>query len=212
MSPNTSDPVHSLLAQLHHQPLLVVLRAAEPIQHRERLQQLRERGIRHVELAWTGHPNWVPQVRELRSCFPELALGAASVCDAAGVQAALAAGLTYAVSPILHAPLLRLAAQQHLALVPGVMSPTEVHQASLLGCPLVKLFPASSLGKAYWNRLRSPLGKLPACIAAGGLTVADVEPWLEGGVDAVALGGSLESAESWDALSKLRLRLSCRRS
>jgi 2-dehydro-3-deoxyphosphogluconate aldolase/(4S)-4-hydroxy-2-oxoglutarate aldolase len=48
---------------------------------------------------------------------------------------------------------------------------------------------------------------LPACIAAGGLAPADVEAWLQAGVDAVALGGALDPVADWDQLSALLQRL-----
>ena len=53
-------------------------------------------------------------------------------------------------------------------LVPGVFSPTEVHQAIRFGCRVVKLFPAANLEPGYWSRLQAPLGPLPFVIAAEG--------------------------------------------
>lgn len=205
--PNTSESSLNLLASLHHQPLLVVLRAEQPIALEARLERLAQLGVRHVELAWTPHRHWVDQVSALASRFPALLLGAASLCSPAAVQQAAQAGLAYGVSPILDGALHQQACHQGLALVPGVMTPSEVHQARALGCPLVKLFPAVQLGLPYWRRLRQPLGPLPGCIAAGGLAVADVEPWLEAGVDAVALGGGLATEADWEALAALVARL-----
>ena len=98
--------------------------------------------------------------------------------------------------------MLQRAAQLGLTLVPGVFSPSEVCQAIALGCPMVKLFPAVSLGPAYWRRLAGPLGPLPFCIAAGGLGPVDLPTWLSAGVDAVALGGELSSDEAWSALRR----------
>jgi hypothetical protein len=61
-----------------------------------------------------------------------------------------------------------------------------------------------SAGIDHWRRLREPLGRpLPFCIAAGGLQRQDVLPWLEAGVDAVALGsglGAMEDAATWQEL------------
>lgn len=111
------------------------------------------------------------------------------------MAAAAAAGCRYAVSPVLDAKLQHQAAALDLVLVPGVMTPSEVHGARRLGCRLVKLFPAVSVGRHHWRRLRQPLGApLPFCIAAGGLSPADVLPWLAAGVDAVALGSGLSTA------------------
>jgi len=198
---------------LHRQPLLVVLRAFDPLELLPALERLEALGLRHVEVAWSGHPHWVPAVQQLRQHCAGLALGAASVVDCAGLEAAAAAGLAYAVSPVLEHTLVERARQLKLAFVPGVMSPTEVHRARLWGCPLVKLFPAAPLGRSYWQRLAGPLAGgqgLPHCIAAGGLGPDDVEAWLAAGVDAVALGGALVDATDWEALARLVERLGSR--
>jgi 2-dehydro-3-deoxyphosphogluconate aldolase/(4S)-4-hydroxy-2-oxoglutarate aldolase len=160
--------------------------------------------IRHVEIAWQPGPAWVEEMSALVARFPELELGAASVCETEGVVAAAAAGCRYAVSPVLDPDLLEAAAELDLLLVPGVMSPSEVHQARRLGCSIVKLFPAVSVGIGHWRRLREPLGDpLPFCIAAGGLRPVDVLPWLEAGVDAVALGSGLGDGDATPAWREL---------
>ncbi|MFM7085884.1 MAG: bifunctional 4-hydroxy-2-oxoglutarate aldolase/2-dehydro-3-deoxy-phosphogluconate aldolase [Cyanobium sp.] len=193
-----------LIQSLRRQPLLIVLRPGEPLQALPRLEQLEGLGLIHVEIAWQPLPGWAEQMAELVRCFPALELGAASVCEAQGVIDAAAAGCRYAVSPVLDPQLQQQAAALDLLLVPGVMSPSEVHQARRLGCNIVKLFPAVSVGVEHWRRLREPLGTpLPFCIAAGGLKPTDVLPWLEAGVDAVALGsrlGELEEPGPWPAL------------
>ncbi|MFQ6539627.1 MULTISPECIES: bifunctional 4-hydroxy-2-oxoglutarate aldolase/2-dehydro-3-deoxy-phosphogluconate aldolase [Aphanothece] len=211
--PSTSEPSRPidaygpLIQSLHHQPLLVVLRAERPLDLRERLARLEGLGVRQVEIAWSGHPQWSAQCAWLRMAFPRLNLGAASVVGRDALEAAAAAGLAYAVSPVLDEDLLSQARQCGLALVPGVMSPSDVHRARQLGCPVVKLFPAITVGSGYWRRLRDPLGPLPVCVAAGGLAVPDVMPWLEAGVDAVALGGRLDAPDAWSALGDLIGRL-----
>jgi len=203
-----------LIQSLRAQPLLIVLRPGEPLHALPTLQRLQALGVIHVEIAWQPLPGWADQMGELIGRFPALELGAASVCMPQGVADAAAAGCRYAVSPVLDAELQQRAAERELLLVPGVMSPSEVHQARRLGCRIVKLFPAVSVGISHWRRLREPLGApLPFCIAAGGLQPADVLPWLEGGVDAVALGsglGDLEAASAWrQLLSTLAARPGC---
>jgi 2-dehydro-3-deoxyphosphogluconate aldolase/(4S)-4-hydroxy-2-oxoglutarate aldolase len=199
-----------LTQSLQAQPLLIVLRPGEPLQALPTLQRLQTLGVIHVEIAWQPVQGWSDQMAELIDRFPALKLGAASVCEPEGVAAAAAAGCRYAVSPVLDADLLQQACERDLLLVPGVMSASEVHRARRLGCPIVKLFPAVSVGIDHWRRLREPLGSpLPACIAAGGLQPADVLPWLEAGVDAVALGsglGNLEESRWRELLATLSTR------
>lgn len=193
--PAAERPIQFLIQSLRAQPLLIVLRPAEPLAASPQLERLQALGLRHIEIAWQPSASWADQMAALVARFPDLELGAASVCAADGVAAAAAAGCRYAVSPVLDGELQRQAAALDLVLVPGVMTPSEVHSARRLGCAIVKLFPAVSVGREHWRRLREPLGApLPFCIAAGGLTPADVLPWLEAGVDAVALGSGLSSA------------------
>jgi 2-dehydro-3-deoxyphosphogluconate aldolase/(4S)-4-hydroxy-2-oxoglutarate aldolase len=187
------DPA-GLATSLRSQPLLLVLRPPEPRLAAPFLERLQRLGWLHVEVAWSPSPGWQEQCRELIAAFPALRLGAASVCSEEALASCSAAGFPYVVSPVLEPSLVRLARAAGLTLVPGVMSPNEVHQARILGCPIVKLFPAATVGPGHWRRLRDPLGpEMPLCIAAGGLGPADVIPWLEAGVDAVALGTALDS-------------------
>ena len=171
--------------------MLAVLRPTTLEEARAQLLPLQQLGLVHVELAVSLDPAWPSMVRGLAQEFPQLRLGGASVRCGAGLEAVAAAGLGYAVSPILERELLHQAEALGLPLVPGVFSPTEVAAAVRWGAPAVKLYPAAALPPTYWASLRGPLGPLPFCIAAGGLTPQDGQAWLQAGVDAIALGGQL---------------------
>ena len=168
-----------------------MLRSSDPTTLIPIVADLAAVGFVHVEIAWNHDPAWLPGCLQLRRTFPALQFGAASIVAIGALESVAAAGFAYAVSPVLDQALLVRAAALGLVLVPGVMTPTEVHQARRWGASIVKLFPARTLGASYWASLRSPLGGLPFCIAAGGLGPVDVAPWLAAGVDAVALGQSL---------------------
>ena len=163
-----NDPSAALIAGLRRQPLLVVLRAEQPLSLVPWLERLQGLGLRHVEIAWQPLPGWVEQMAELIQRFPALRLGTASVCEPRAVVESAGAGCRYAVSPVLDPALLEEAAKRDLLLVPGVMTPSEVQWARRLGCAIVKLFPAVSVGIDHWRRLREPLGvPLPFCIEIG---------------------------------------------
>ena len=184
------------MASLQHQPLLLVIRP-EPDDLAasdsgsallEQMQQLHAAGLRHLEVAWMDHPGWVGFMQRLQHRCPELNLGVASVTGAKALYDLSRLNLSYAMAPCWSQELVEQARGLGVLLVPGVFSPTEVHQAMRFGCRVVKLFPAANLGPGYWGRLRAPLGPLPFVIAAGGLEVGDIPVWLEAGHGAVALG------------------------
>ena len=133
----------------------MVLRSSSPLQAEPQLEHLRRLGVRHVEIAWQAGPLWVEEMAALLGRFPDLELGAASVCEIEAVDAAATAGCRYAVSPVLDPALLGAAAERDLVLVPGVMTASEVHSARRLGCAIVKLFPG---GERRHRPLAAPTG------------------------------------------------------
>ena len=205
-SPNTSDSdsfsnpwlvrQELLVASLQHQPLLLVIRpelqdlvaSGSGSGLLEQVQQLHAAGLRHLEVAWVDQPGWMGFIQRVQDHCPGLILGAASVTASKAFNDLSRLDLSYAMAPCWCPELVEQARGLGVLLVPGVFSPTEVHQAIRFGFRVVKLFPAANLGPGYWSRLQAPLGPLPFVIAAGGLDVSDLPVWLEAGHGAVALG------------------------
>ena len=207
---STSDRQQWLMASLRRQPLIIVLRPKESdllgpfLQSRlcQRLDLLVDLGVRHIEIAWMDHPHWSVLIAAILVRHPNLRLGVASVTSQRGLKAVIDLDLSYAMSPLLDRDLVSMAHQSNCCLVPGVMTPTEIRQAFVLGCSMVKLFPAVVLGRDYHRQIAAPMGDLPFMIAAGGLGVADLDPWLSAGYDAIALGRGVLSTT--DAIASLR--------
>ena len=215
-SPNTSEPFdessdwliteEALIASLHRQPLLIVVRpdssdlsegSGFSVLFRQ-IQSLHQAGLRHLEVAWVDHPAWCGFVRNVQRSCPDLQVGAASLTQFKALEDAHASGLTFGMAPCFEPALLMRARRLGILLVPGVFSPTEMFQAMGYGCRLIKLFPAAQLGVDYLRSLKGPLGPLPEVIAAGGLGVDDLEPWLEAGHTAIALGRRVIGSEGID--------------
>ena len=194
--PNTSERSERLIRSLRLQPLLVVLRpdasdfqlALRHTRLCRQLDQLAEAGVLHVELAWTADPRWGDLVMALKCRHPQLQIGAASITELPALERVAELDIGYAMSPLLDPALQARADALDCLLVPGVMTPSEIRQASKLGCRLVKLFPASVLGCGFRRQIAAPMGPLPFLIAAGGLRAVDLSPWLRAGYDAIALG------------------------
>ena len=198
---STSDRQQWLMASLLRQPLILVLRPKESDLFGPFLQsllcqcldQLVDLGVHHIEIAWMDHSRWSDLIAAIRLRHPTLQLGVASVTSQRGLQSVIDLDLPYAMSPLLDQGLVSKAHQHNFCLVPGVMTPTEIRQAMVLGCHVVKLYPAVVLGLDYHRQISAPMGDLPFMIAAGGLSVCDLDPWLSAGYDAIALGRAVLS-------------------
>jgi 2-dehydro-3-deoxyphosphogluconate aldolase/(4S)-4-hydroxy-2-oxoglutarate aldolase len=111
------------------------------------------------------------------------------VTDAAQAAAAAQAGARFAVAPGLSEPVVAAAREIGLPFFPGVATPTEIGRAADLGCRVLKVFPASSLGgPAYLRSVSAPYPGL-RFIPTGGISASTIGQYLE--LPAViACGGS----------------------
>jgi 2-dehydro-3-deoxyphosphogluconate aldolase/(4S)-4-hydroxy-2-oxoglutarate aldolase len=89
---------------------------------------------------------------------PDLVVGAGTVIDIEGLEAAVGAGAKFVVSPVFDKTIVSAARELDVAVVPGCFTPTELLQAHRAGATCVKLFPSPGDIAAF---VRSVLGPLP---------------------------------------------------
>ena len=189
----------SLISSLNKQPLLVVLRPnkdeLEDFSSKSllfsKISKLSKCGVKHIEISWLNDTRWFELVKMLLEQFPNLLIGVASILNIESIDSIEELGIKYAISPVFDEKLQEHARKRGQILIPGVLTPTEIQKAKNHGCKIIKLFPASNLGIKYLNKIRIPLDPLPFIIAAGGLKAKNIQPWLNAGYDAIALGRHL---------------------
>lgn len=119
-----------------------------------------------------------------------LVVGAGTVLQPDEAQAAVSAGASFLVSPVVDSYLLEAATDLGVAVMPGAHTPTELWRAYQLGAPLQKLFPAPVGGPAW---LRTVLGPMPflRVVPTQGVEADNVAKWLEAGAFAVGFTSAL---------------------
>lgn len=122
-------------------------------------------------------------------------VGAGTVLTAAQLDAAIAAGADFAVSPVLDPALVAAAIERGLPFVPGALTPTEIRAAWDAGATFVKLFPASAVGPALVRELRGPLPEIEL-VTTGGIDASNASAFLDAGAAAVGIGGALTRASA----------------
>ena len=132
----------------------------------------------------------IPFVRE--EC-PGLALGAGTILDAPTAALYIQLGADFIVSPCLLDDVAKLCNRRGVPYSPGCGTVTEIVHAQELGCDLVKVFPAGTVGGPDF--VKNVLAPLPwsmiMCTGAVEPDEDNLRAWAASGVTAVGMGSKL---------------------
>jgi 2-dehydro-3-deoxyphosphogluconate aldolase/(4S)-4-hydroxy-2-oxoglutarate aldolase len=120
----------------------------------------------------------------------KMLVGAGTVRTVAQLQTVLDAGAQFSVAPNLDLASVHTAKQQDILHLPGVFTPTEVQNAWMAGCQMVKLFPSEIVGPRYLKALRAPLDDVEL-VPTGGITPENVAEYVQAGAAAAGIGSAL---------------------
>ena len=184
---------HGLRALLGDRRVIVVVRHADTDAALDISRAAVEGGLRAVEVT-CAVPDAAAVIAELRATAPDgVLVGAGTVLEATQLQAVVAAGAQFVVSPGLDPEIVAQALESGVPALPGVLTPSEVTRARALGLEAVKLFPAEPLGPPHLRALRSVFPDV-AFVPTGGVTHTNAAAWLAAGALAVGLAGELSAA------------------
>lgn len=147
-------------------------------------------------------------IRAIRDQVPEILVGAGSVLDLSSLDASLAAGAQFVVTPGTSRALLAELAEIGVPVLPGAGSVSEVLELRDSGFTEIKVFPAEPLGgPAFLKALLAPVRDVRVC-PTGGITQASAPAYLT--IENVpCVGGSwltppeLVRAADWPAITAL---------
>jgi 2-dehydro-3-deoxyphosphogluconate aldolase / (4S)-4-hydroxy-2-oxoglutarate aldolase len=146
-------------------------------------------GVNFIEVALTT-PDAVELISQIRKSVPEAIVGAGTVMTTQDLLSLGPAEPAFAVAPILDPRVVRYAQEKGILFSPGTYSPTETYQAWEMGCPIVKVFPATRLGPKYVSDLKAPMPFL-RLMPTGGIDDKTIREFLQCGADVVGAGGWL---------------------
>lgn len=124
-------------------------------------------------------------------------LGAGTVIDAQTASRLINAGIKFCVSPCIIAEVMQEALRNHLPVIPGCFTPTEMWQAYQMGASALKVFPAQLVEPATIKALLAPMPFLPLMPSGGvALQASDIQAWINAGCIAVCMGSALISEQA----------------
>ncbi|MBP5354680.1 MAG: bifunctional 4-hydroxy-2-oxoglutarate aldolase/2-dehydro-3-deoxy-phosphogluconate aldolase [Lachnospiraceae bacterium] len=117
-------------------------------------------------------------IAAMTKAYPEMLIGAGTVLTMAQVDAAIAAGAKFIVSPGLNPKVVSYCIEKNIPVTPGVTSPSEIEQALELGLEVVKFFPAeASGGLAKIKAMAAPYGGI-RFMPTGGINADNLNSYL----------------------------------
>lgn len=156
------------------------------------LQALQDGGVSNVEIT-LNTPGAFEMISQAKKRFGgRMTIGAGTVLDAPSACAAIDRGADFILSPTLDTEVIRVCNTYNKIAVPGVLTPTEALTAWQAGAPVIKIFPAGSMGPGYIKDLLGPLSQL-CLMPVGGVNLENAAAFVRSGAAVLGIGSDLVS-------------------
>jgi len=151
---------------------------------------LADGGVSVMEITMSV-PNALDVLRQVRQALGDrLLLGAGTVLDPETARAVLLAGAEFIVAPTVNLDVIRLCQRYDKLVMPGAYTPTEILTAWEAGADIVKVFPAETVGPAFFKALRGPLPQI-RLMPTGGVDLNTAAAFLQAGACCLGVGSQL---------------------
>ena len=190
----------SVLQEMVEAKIISIIRGVPSSSIVPAVEALARGGVRFVEVTYrpgdeAACADTLQSIALLKEKFyPSLHIGAGTVLTVKQVEDAAAAGAEFMISPNTNVDVIRRTKELGLLSLPGAYTPTEAELAWESGADIVKIFPASGLGPAYFKAVKSSLSQLRLS-AVGGVSEQNIHEFLAAGVESFGIGNNLVSAE-----------------
>ena len=147
-------------------------------------------------------------IKLMKEACPEMIVGAGTVTTTAHVDATIAAGGQFIVTPGFDPEIVAYCQEKNIPVYPGGTTPTDYHAALKFGLELIKFFPAEqSGGLAKIKAMAAPFPQFKV-MPTGGISLKNLAEYIKAPVIA-ACGGSymvtadLIEGQKWDEITEL---------
>lgn len=164
--------------------------------------------VKNIEITLNS-PNVFESIKKIKDEFPELNVGAGTVCNFEDTKKSIESGVDFILSPIsLSKDSIELCNKHDVVCVPAAMTPTEIKKMFEYGADIVKVFPATTVGPRFFKDVQAPLGDLDL-MAVGGINGENAKCFLDNKCNYLGIGsGIFEKKDIVDMnLDNLKLSL-----
>jgi 2-dehydro-3-deoxyphosphogalactonate aldolase len=191
---------------LKQMPLIAILRGVKPEESIKITESLVSAGICIIEVPLNS-PNPYDSIRLIAERYGDrILVGAGTVLTSEQVTQVSDVGGRLVVSPIKSIGVITKAKSLNMSCVPGAATPTEAFAALEAGADAIKAFPGEMLGPKTLSSWVSVLPENTLLLPVGGVSVKNMQPYWDAGVNGFGIGSALyQAGQSIEETSKRAL-------
>lgn len=171
-------------------PILGILRGVESGVIEPLMETSISSGLETIEITMNTKGAAVLIKRAVACANKRLTIGAGTVLGLKSLKAALDAGATFIVMPVLIDDVMKYCVKNKIPAFPGALTPQEIYNAWNAGAAMVKVFPSGFFGPSYFKEIKGPFNDIQL-LACGGVTPLNMREYFRNGASAIAFGASV---------------------
>ena len=191
------------LVRFRKKPVLGILRGSSSEALDPLFETIVASGLQAVEITMNTAGAAGLIQRAAKRFGKQLMIGAGTVLNMTDLNAALKAGATFIVSPVMIPSVVRYCVKHKIPVFPGALIPSDIYAAWQEGATMVKVFPAGCFGPDYFREIKGPFPQIEL-LACGGVTPKNRKAYFQTGASAIAVGASVFQKD-WMAAKKFHL-------
>ena len=160
-----------------------------------KIEEVINKGFNNIEIPWQDNPIWMDLMSDLRSKFPDINLGSASVLNQKSIEDSLKLDLNFSMMRFWDRDLFNYSKLKNHLLIPGISTLKDFHDSISFGSKIIKIYP---INKKEHSLYINKFNKEVSFIAAGGLSISDVKKYNSLGYKAIVIGKKGFNGKSFD--------------
>ena len=148
------------------------------------IEKLINAGLKNLEISWSNYERWSDFVLKIKLKYPNINLGSASVVNKKSIDLSIKIGLDYSMMKFWDKDLFNYAKSKNYLLIPGIQNLKDLQEAINLNCKIIKIYPIRNKD----DLINIHNYKNIDFIAAGGLSISDIQNYNSFGYKAIVIG------------------------
>jgi 2-dehydro-3-deoxyphosphogluconate aldolase/(4S)-4-hydroxy-2-oxoglutarate aldolase len=181
-----------LMLKLKEEKIVAVIRGNNEEEVLKIVDAVHKGGINFIEITFTV-PHCELIIAKLAEKFKDdesIVIGAGTCLDIVSARMAILAGAEFVVCPHFDKEIVKLCNSYRIPVMPGATTVKDMLDCLRYGAEVIKLFPGDSFGPKAIKAFKGPLPQAEI-MPTGGVSVENINEWIDNGAYAVGTGGSL---------------------